>query len=139
MHICKETNKLTSKIITCAKICYSPNIQSFVIDYNYEPDSFSLIGDERYNDSTYQHAWELKSNNIIIITTGFGYFNDIVPLFSNGSTFGNIFLGQNNNEICDFIRQQGFFVGNNIFEVIYNVKRLSDGVIIKKTKYNFSK
>lgn len=139
MSICKDTIKTISKAITCANICYAPNIQSFTIDYQYDPQTFSLTGDDGFDSDDYQHAWELKNNNKVIITTGFGYFNDVVPLFSNGSTFGNIFLGQNNNEICDFIRQQGFFVGNNIFEVIYNVKRLSDGIIIKKTKYNFSK
>lgn len=138
MSICKDTIKTISTSITCANIC-APNIQSFAIDYQYNAQTFSLTGDDGFDSDDYQHAWELKNNNKVIITTGFGYFNDIVPLFSNGSTFGNIFLGQNNNEICDFIRQQGFFVGNNIFEVIYNVKRLSDGVIIKKTKYNFSK
>jgi hypothetical protein len=139
MNICKDTVSVITRKITCANICYAPNVQLFSIDYDYDIETQALLGDETYNSEDYMHGWELKNNGRVIVSTGFGLFTDVIPLFSNGSTYGNIYLGQNNNDICDVIKQLGYFVGNNIFEVIYNVKRLSDGIIMKKTKYNFSK
>jgi hypothetical protein len=135
MSICNINNVVLSSSIDCAVICDGVSLN---YELDYDVDEFTAISNlDGLDPSLFLHKWNVINNGNIIYTTGYGEYNNIIPLFINSSTFSTIYLGEDNQDILDFLRNIGFFVKSNMFSLEYEVKLKSNGITKKINKYSF--
>lgn len=99
---CNTPQTITEKIL-CAKVCYNkityPVAKLLFKDWVLFDDSTYYDGDI----TNRQIGWLVYVNDVLYKEIGYGLSNEIIPFFGNGSTYGNIFLGVNNQDFYNYI------------------------------------
>lgn len=138
---CKSTETITT-IITCAKLCPKPNARPIA---EYEFDGFFLNSISEFfdsNSSNRMYRWKVFSEDFEIYDFGWGLGDALINELMNGSTYSNIYLGQNNEHIITFLNTlETTIVGlENILYVELSVKDSSGRESENKyNKYKFTK
>lgn len=142
MAICQTTTETTYRVI-CATICEKKNDAPIAL---YMFENYLLVDMSEYfddqNDTNRQVKWEIYVDDFLVYDFGFGNYNDPITELSNGSIYSVLNLGNENEEIIDFLESlPTTFITNDVtLEVRMTVKD-NTGVQSENfyTSYKFNK
>lgn len=135
MDICSNLIEDLKTIYTCAKVC--TNIPAAPIA-DYLISSFNLTSTSIFYGEGELYKWQFFDGNFLLYDTGWGEKNDLITDFSNGSTFNDIYLGMNNNDIITLLHSMGFFIKKRTISVAHQVMDGNNKKSEIKIKYYFN-
>lgn len=111
--ICQTTQNSDYKV-TCSKFCEKFNTAPIAKAHF---DSFLLVDVSTYyddgSDENKQVKWEIYAEDELIYDFGFGFYNDAITELSNGSIYSVLNLGNQNEDIINFLNNLPFTVITN--------------------------
>lgn len=104
---CNTPEQIEERIL-CAKICKEKFNDNPIASFEY--DNFILSDSSTYFDNgnvpNRQVRWRIYTEGFLVYEFGFGNYNDNIVELGNGSTYGELILGNKNVDILAFIESQ---------------------------------